>query len=286
MDKIDVLIRQGQSHDFGTNSHNKSHGTFSKATADLLGWVATVEDFIRNNYGEESSAFKLFMTFNREKLNGYLKEDFDNEITTLIGALKACKNIPLKISEKKDEHLIIQLIKNLYFWSVLVLMTSAAFGLGMNFGSNKFDKEKIELSEENSMLKDSIQNLQAKKEAMKYLLEFSFRTSQIEIFINQVDTFKKDKWIPALYIWRVVSGDKAYEPSIKEFKNVAMLELANWLKINLANNKNTNIDKVISSLSSFPNFEDGRNPTYNQNVKKSISVFKEFLKQEKINTNN
>ena len=86
-------------------------------------------------------------------------------MTILNGALKSCKNIVPKNKKKQiDEHLIIQLIKNIYFWTVLLVISSGAFALGLHFGNSKFDKEKSEFYEttkkqevEIDSLKDNLQ---------------------------------------------------------------------------------------------------------------------------------
>lgn len=156
MDIIDDLIQKGQAFNFGNNSYNSYHGTYSKATADLLSWVATVEDFISSNYGEGSSAFKLYQTFNKRKFNGYEKDDFDEQMIILIGALKSCKNIAPKSKGKTDDHPVIALIKNPIFWTVLVFLVGASFALGLQFGSAKFDKEKSEYYEQSIKLTKEI----------------------------------------------------------------------------------------------------------------------------------
>lgn len=148
MDKIDELLQSGQAFTFRNNSYSASHGTYTRASDDLLGWAATVEDFIRNNYGEDCAAFKLYLTFDRKKLNGYEQDEFEKQMTVLNGALKACKNIMPKTGNKKvDDHQIIQLIKNGYFWTVLLIISGGAFALGLHFGTSKFDKEKSEFYE-------------------------------------------------------------------------------------------------------------------------------------------
>ena len=148
MDKIDELLQAGQKFNFSNNSYSVSHGNYTRASDELLGWAATVEDFIRNTYGEESAAFKLYLTFDREKLNGYKQDEFEKQMTVLNGALKACKNITPKSKNKQvDDNQIIQLIKNIYFWTVLLIISGGAFALGLHFGTSKFDKEKSEFYE-------------------------------------------------------------------------------------------------------------------------------------------
>ena len=148
MDKIDELIQSGQKFTFRNNSYSTSHGTYTRASDELLGWAATVEDFIRNTYGEDCAAFKLYLTFDRKKLNGYEQDEFEKQMTVLNGALKACKNISPKTANKPvDDHQIILLIKNIYFWTVLLIISGGAFALGLHFGTSKFDKEKSEFYE-------------------------------------------------------------------------------------------------------------------------------------------
>lgn len=166
MDKIEELIQSGEKFNFRNNSYSVSHGTYTRASDELLSWIATIEDFIHNTYGEESAAYKLYLTFDRTKLNGYEQDDFEEQIAILNGALKSCKNIVPKNKKKQiDDHLIIQLIKNIYFWTVLLVISGGAFALGLHFGISKFDKEKSELYEttkkqevEIKSLKDNLQS--------------------------------------------------------------------------------------------------------------------------------
>jgi len=46
------------------------------------------------------------------------------------------------------------------FWTVLIALVGGAFGFGVYFGSNKFDKNLIELSDTNRELKDTIKVLE------------------------------------------------------------------------------------------------------------------------------
>lgn len=174
MDKIDELIQSGQKLDFRNNSYSTSHGTYTRASDELLSWVATIEDFICNTYGEESAAFKLYLTFDRTKLNEYEQGDFEEQKAILNGALKACKNIvPKNKTTQVDDNLIIQLIKNIYFWPALIVITSSAFSLGLYFGVTKFDKEKsefYEMTKKQEVEINSLKNdLQSKTTTIKLL---------------------------------------------------------------------------------------------------------------------
>lgn len=88
-------------------------------------------------------------------------------MTILNGALKYCKNIvPKKKQKQIDDHIIIQLIKNIYFWNVLLVISSGAFALGLHFGISKFDKEKSKFYETTKKqeveINSSKDNLQSK----------------------------------------------------------------------------------------------------------------------------
>lgn len=52
------------------------------------------------------------------------------------------------------------------FWTVLIALVGGAFGLGIYFGSNKFDRNLIELSDTNRDLKDTIK---VRENTIKYI---------------------------------------------------------------------------------------------------------------------
>ena len=155
------LITEGNQITFQNNSKVSGHGVYSNATQELLTWVSRVEDYIRSNYNDESGPFKLFETFNRRKLTGFTQKDFETEIKTLLGALKSCETIaPNKVIKKEEDNIIIALIKNYLFWTVLVVAVGGAYKLGFDNGNSKFDKEKIEMNKENEILKDQKSSLE------------------------------------------------------------------------------------------------------------------------------
>jgi len=163
------LIAEGNQITFQNNCNRNSYGTFSSATDGLLAWVSRVEDYIRHNYNNESGPYKLFETFNRKKLTGFEQRDFEEEIKKLLGALKSCESIaPNKIVTKED-NVIISLIKNYLFWTVLVIAVSGSYKLGFDNGNSKFDKEKIEMNKENEILKSDkrkLENRNAQKDSI------------------------------------------------------------------------------------------------------------------------
>ena len=111
--KITDLIEKGKTFTFNNNSVNKSHGTYGNPSEDFLAWIAVVDDFISNNYGSNSSAYKLFERFDPQFLNGYEKHSFDEQHKRLIGALKTCYSIkPQKSLEHFDERYLLNIIFN------------------------------------------------------------------------------------------------------------------------------------------------------------------------------
>ena len=156
---LEALINQGSIFNFQNNSYTYSHGTFSKASDELLAWIANVEHYIIENYDENSGPFNLFKTFKRSQLSGNYQPEFDEQMTILRGSLIACKQIPAKKKVRlEDDNLIIGLIKNPVFWTVIVVIMGGSFSFGSNFSSSKFDKDKNELYEENKALKSNAKN--------------------------------------------------------------------------------------------------------------------------------
>lgn len=96
-EKIDDLLRQGMKFNFANNSYRSSEGSYlGKPSNDFLAWVATVEDFIIEHYGEDSSVFRLYGKFDDQFISGYQKKDFDRQHDNLIGSLKSCYGIAPK----------------------------------------------------------------------------------------------------------------------------------------------------------------------------------------------
>lgn len=151
---LESLIKQGENFHFGNNSERTQNETYGRASDELLGWTANVEDYIIENYGEDSGPFKLYKNFERNKLTGYYESDFNNQLKVLMGALKACRQIkPRKKTRRKEDNQILSLIRNPLFWACIVVITGSSFALGIHFGSSKFDKEKSDYYEENKKLK-------------------------------------------------------------------------------------------------------------------------------------
>lgn len=147
------LIQEGEDLNFNDNSYQGSSSMCTRASANLLSWIANIESYILNNYRKESGPYNLFQKFEIYRLDGYSEGYFIQQKSILLGAIKACKTLRKNENKTKD-HPIIELLKTKTFWTVLVVTTGASFGLGLHFGSTKFDREKINLYEENRDLRN------------------------------------------------------------------------------------------------------------------------------------
>lgn len=175
-DKLNNLIEESKNISFANNSYSSQNEIFSRPSNELLSWVSKVEDFILSNYDEKSGPYKLFETFDRNKLTGYYQSDFDQNITKLIAVLKSCEQIePNKKNTSKNENIIISLITNYLFWTVLVVAVGASYKLGYDNGNVKFEKDKIEINEENYKLKKEL------KEKEKIIIK---KNAEIETLKN------------------------------------------------------------------------------------------------------
>ncbi|MFN8360585.1 MAG: hypothetical protein U0264_11780 [Candidatus Kapaibacterium sp.] len=103
-DKIDELVKQGMVFNFHNNCTHNQYGVYSKPSVELLAWIATIEDFIIQNFGENSSSYRLFKKFDDRRINGNEQQDFEKEHTRLIAALKSCYTTTPKQKEKPITH--------------------------------------------------------------------------------------------------------------------------------------------------------------------------------------
>lgn len=155
---IAELIKESDLYSFNNNKKYSTDQYYSYATPDFLAWVSKVENFIRTNYDENSGPHRMLDSVNQKKFSGYYQSEFETEFTKLKGAIKSCEN--LKANKKINENnYILSLIKNPFFWTVIVVLIGASYKLGFDNGNSRFDNEKNELNKQNLELKDSIQKL-------------------------------------------------------------------------------------------------------------------------------
>lgn len=154
------LIEEGNKYTFQNNSSNIGSSVYSKATPEFLSWVSKIEDYIRSNYNENSGPYKLIETLRREKLSENYQSEFEAELAKLKGAIGSCKHVEPNKTKNKEDHIIISLLKNYIFWTVLVVVSGGAYKLGYDNGVSKFDKTMIEQNKEIELLKDASLNFE------------------------------------------------------------------------------------------------------------------------------
>jgi hypothetical protein len=101
---LEELIKEGQTYNWENNSSLDYGECYGKLSDDYLAWVAQVDNFILEGYGEYSAPYRLFKSANIEKVNGNYKYEFDDQYPKIIAALKACKRIkPKEYSMNYDQ---------------------------------------------------------------------------------------------------------------------------------------------------------------------------------------
>jgi hypothetical protein len=93
-DKVNQLLKEGESHSFQNNCVVKEYGTYGRLSPEFQSWVAEVEDFISSNFGESSSPWRLFTRFNIDAVNGNEQDAFEENKRSIIAALKSCLRVP------------------------------------------------------------------------------------------------------------------------------------------------------------------------------------------------
>lgn len=193
-ENLKTLISEGQKFNFKNNCHIAQYGTYSRATDELLAWISSVEDFLLVYYGEDSSPYKLFITLDRTKLSGNSQSSFEKQLTKVRGALKACEKIkPKPVKKRFEENQILSLLKNPYFYIVLVVLIGGSFTLGLKIGESKFDKEKIDLYNENKelviILNKQNQDLMQKDTTIHFLQKSVYNLTEKLSETNELNGF-------------------------------------------------------------------------------------------------
>lgn len=163
------LIEEGQTFTFENNRKRSSYdGTYySEATDDLMSWIAKVENFISSNFNKNSGPSKMMESVDKKKFSGYYESEFKTELTKVKGAIKSC--IELQSNSETQFDGIISLLKNVYFWTALVIISGGAYKLGYDNGNSKVYESTFELKNqieqeksEKKLLKKEVQNWKQK----------------------------------------------------------------------------------------------------------------------------
>ncbi|MFT5761275.1 MAG: putative nucleotide-binding protein [Polaribacter sp.] len=101
--KINELIKEAEKYTFDICSYYQSEHDchYSKSTPEMQAWAAECEDFILSNYGKNSSPWRIFAKFNRDKLDGNYDYTFEEEKGYIISALTSCLRIKPKTNTKE-----------------------------------------------------------------------------------------------------------------------------------------------------------------------------------------
>jgi len=151
---LNELIEEGNKYNFDNNKKLSYDEYFSQATPEFLSWVSKVEDYIVTNYDENSGPHKMLNDVSKRYFSGFHQSQFETEFNKLKGAISSCKTV--LPNKKAHDHPIIALIKMPLFWTVMVIAIGTTFKLAFDLGNAKFDKEKIELNDQNKANKDSL----------------------------------------------------------------------------------------------------------------------------------
>lgn len=102
----------------------------------------------------------MIKSVDKQFFYGFNEDYFERELRKIQGAINSCKH--QKPNKQIKENRILSLIKNLYFWGVLSVLIGGTYTLSYDFGYTKFEKEKIELHNQNKIYEDSILILEGK----------------------------------------------------------------------------------------------------------------------------
>ena len=94
IEKIDLLIKQGDSFTWENTSKTESHGTYGKKPSGAWNsWVSRIEHVLKESVRFESEPFIYFKTGNAARIEGNYRDQFDTAKDSYIGALKALKSL-------------------------------------------------------------------------------------------------------------------------------------------------------------------------------------------------
>lgn len=94
INKIELLIKQGDSFTWENSSKRESHGVYGKEPSGAWNsWVSRIEHVLNETVRQESEPFIYFKTGKAARIKGNYKDQFDTAKDSYIGALIALKSI-------------------------------------------------------------------------------------------------------------------------------------------------------------------------------------------------
>ncbi|MDH5217407.1 MAG: hypothetical protein OEX19_06920 [Gammaproteobacteria bacterium] len=105
-DKLKKLIAEGETYTFANNCSTTQYGTYGKASIEMRSWVADVENFIKSEYGTDSSPWNAFSRFSLDAIDDFERDGFEDQKTIIMSSLKACERIQPNADNKgKDKYI-------------------------------------------------------------------------------------------------------------------------------------------------------------------------------------
>jgi predicted nucleotide-binding protein len=94
IEKIDKLLKQGDSFTWENSSNRTAHGVFGKEpSGSWNSWVSRIEHVLKESVRQESEPFIYFNTGKAARIKGNRRDQFDTAKDSFIGALNALKSI-------------------------------------------------------------------------------------------------------------------------------------------------------------------------------------------------
>lgn len=132
---------------------------------DFKTWVAVTNDNLKKIFPQTSESKSEQL----DKINYasyFATKDYENEPFLIKGKNSASKFIDdyvkqinhYGLEKANDDNPFISLLKNIYFYIVLAFLGTPVFLAGKYYGETKYDKDKIEMAEENTRLKNQIES--------------------------------------------------------------------------------------------------------------------------------
>lgn len=94
VEKIDLLIKQGDSFTWENSSKTESHGVYGKSPSGAWNsWVSRIEHVLKESVRQNSEPYIYFNTGRSARIEGNYRDQFDTAKDSYVGALNALKNL-------------------------------------------------------------------------------------------------------------------------------------------------------------------------------------------------
>nr|WP_315134264.1 hypothetical protein [uncultured Flavobacterium sp.] len=159
---------------------NAQKNKLNEKSLDEIHWIDETTNIVSNIFGKDSDQLKqlkqIKITIHNSSHFTYEGEDRNpmknriRAINYIDSFITQVENFTYKKLESYDRNTECKFNKNI-FYSVSFIIVSGAFTLGFYFGNNKFDREKIELSDKVKFLTSDSIRLTSKIKKLEILLK-------------------------------------------------------------------------------------------------------------------